>query len=247
MIRFTPRPLAPAHACAPRSDRLGRPGHPDRLGGLGRPDRLGRSDRPGRPDPSDGPGRSDRLGRLGRRDALASLASLAALPALYGCGDDPEGNEPGAPTPSWSLVDFQPQSEGFEQAYGLDRFRGRVLLVALYAGWCNVCIGQASKMDEVEQQFVAEGLDVRFVGINDITANSDLERRLLCDAARFPLFQDTPEVGAWQQLKGTRNDVYIYGPDGILRGYYPIPGSIDIDPHFEPGYNRLRQALYDAR
>ncbi len=184
---------------------------------------------------------------LGRRDALRSLAALGALPALGACAGDPEANEPGAPAPSWSLLDFQPQSEGFGQSYGLDRFRGRVLLVGLYAGWCNTCIGHATKMDTVEQRLVAEeGLDVRFVAINDVNADSDLERRTLYSAVRFPLFQDTPEVSAWQKLRGTRNDLYIYGPDGVLRGYHPIPGS-DVDPTFEPGYQKLRQALADAR
>lgn len=185
--------------------------------------------------------------RFGRRSALASLASLAALPALGGCSDDdPAGNEPGAPTPSGSLVDFQPLSEGFEQSYGLDRFRGSVLLVALYAGWCNVCIGHAATMEATKPRLLAEGVDVRIVGINDASADSDYERRSLSDVATFPLFQDTPAAGVWGQLRGTRNDVYIYSSGGLLRGYYPIPGSINIDPQSEEGYARLRQAILDA-
>jgi hypothetical protein len=188
---------------------------------------------------------------FGRRDALASLAALAHAPAaaalLGGCRDDPEPNEPGAPAPTWSLVDFQPLSEGFQQTYGLDRFRGRVLLVALYAGWCNTCVGNALKMDGAEARLVAEGLDVRFVGINDASADSDYDRRNLTSVVRFPLFQDTPEVGAWKGLRGTRNDLYLYGPDGVLRAYYSVPGPTNVDPLSDDGYANLRQALSDAR
>lgn len=186
--------------------------------------------------------------RLRRRDALVSFASLAALPALGACSsDDPEANEPGAPAPAWSLLDFQPMSERFEQLYGLDSFRGRVLVVGLYAGSCNTCVGYATKMNEVEQKLVAEGLDVRFVAINDAGANSPLEQQNLTSVARFPIFQDTPEVGAWRELQGNRGDYYIYGPDGILRGYHAMPEEVDFDPLFETGYQNLRQALYDAR
>ena len=39
------------------------------------------------------------------------------------------------PAPSWSLYDFQPESCGYKQAYGLDAFEGRVTVVAILAGW----------------------------------------------------------------------------------------------------------------
>ena len=38
-------------------------------------------------------------------------------------------------TPSWILTDVQPDSCGFEEAYGLSTFRGRILVVALFASW----------------------------------------------------------------------------------------------------------------
>lgn len=191
--------------------------------------------------------RRDALGALG---ALASPRALGALaPALLaGCGDDgPKPNEPGASAPQWSLVDFQPKSESFGQSYGLDRFRGRVLLVALYAGWCNVCVGHAQKMTEVEKQLVAEGLDLRVVSINAETADAPSDQQRLIDVADFPLFQDTPSVRAWEALQGTRGDLYVYGPDGVLRSYYPVPGPVQVDPYVPEGLANLRQALFDAR
>ena len=39
------------------------------------------------------------------------------------------------PAPLWALNDFQPSSCGFRATYGLDLFRGEVVVVGLWAGW----------------------------------------------------------------------------------------------------------------
>jgi|GEM_PF-4397595 hypothetical protein len=41
----------------------------------------------------------------------------------------------GANAPTWALEDFQPKSDKFETTYGLEAYRGKVLVVALLAGW----------------------------------------------------------------------------------------------------------------
>jgi len=41
----------------------------------------------------------------------------------------------GAPFPSWTLLDFQPASDKFGESYGLEAFKGRVVVLALLAGW----------------------------------------------------------------------------------------------------------------
>ena len=41
----------------------------------------------------------------------------------------------GAAAPAWQLGDFQTKSCGFGGTYGLEVFRGKVVLLALWAGW----------------------------------------------------------------------------------------------------------------
>lgn len=41
----------------------------------------------------------------------------------------------GADTPAYQLEDVHPLSCGYEGVYGLDQFRGKVTLAALWAGW----------------------------------------------------------------------------------------------------------------
>jgi len=41
----------------------------------------------------------------------------------------------GAPAPTCTLTDFQPQSCGFKATYSLEPFKGKVTVAALLAGW----------------------------------------------------------------------------------------------------------------
>ena len=45
------------------------------------------------------------------------------------------GTCPGTPAPPWDLCDFQPQSCGHDQVYGLSTYTGTVTFVALFASW----------------------------------------------------------------------------------------------------------------
>lgn len=60
---------------------------------------------------------------------------------LDGGGGLPDGGgngplpQPGDPTAAFQLTDFQPRSCGFGATYGLELFRGRPLVVSLWAGW----------------------------------------------------------------------------------------------------------------
>ena len=62
-----------------------------------------------------------------------SSAEPAVTPAA--CSDDLPMLCPGAETPSWQLADFQPKSAKNGTTYGLEAFRGKVTVVALFSGW----------------------------------------------------------------------------------------------------------------
>ena len=59
-----------------------------------------------------------------------------AMGGAGGAGGGPDlPVPPGAMAPSWSLLDRQPDSCGYDATYGLDLFRGQVTVVAMWAGW----------------------------------------------------------------------------------------------------------------
>jgi thiol-disulfide isomerase/thioredoxin len=106
------------------------------------------------------------------------------------------------------LEDFQPNSIGFGDSYGLSSFEGKVTLVALLAGWCSYCRKQALHLETLSRELLDERYDINIIAINkDNAASPDHQRALLyilnpenqiqktgagdpVYRCTFPLFQD---------------------------------------------------------
>lgn len=178
---------------------------------------------------------------IARRPLLAGFGSLLAA----GCsGGEPYGNIPGAYPPDFKLQDFQPKSARFGETYGLDEFRGSVLFMPLFAGWCSTCIGCATILDDVYKEWQAEGLNMRVCAINP--SNAKPQQRLLTNVCDFPLLQDTDEQQAWERLGGTKDDHYIYEPDGRLSSFIDFREDFSQMIVSEAGRAMFRQAIIDA-
>ena len=54
---------------------------------------------------------------------------------MAGAGGVLGPTDEGSDAPTYQLEDFQPQSCGHEAVYGLEPFKGKVVLAALLAGW----------------------------------------------------------------------------------------------------------------
>jgi hypothetical protein len=172
------------------------------------------------------------------------LKSFGLVIASAGCADEQLPNEAGAKAPGFELQDFQPASPRFGESYGLDEFRGGVLFLPLYAGWCNTCIGCANILNDVYKEWQAEGLNVRVAAINP--ANATPHQKYLVEVCDFPLLQDTEEAGAWDALLGTKDDHYVYDADGILSRFVDFtadPAQMIVST---AGKAMFRQAIIDA-
>jgi hypothetical protein len=172
------------------------------------------------------------------------IAGFGAAYVLSACSDEPAANEPGAQAPGFLLEDFQPESPRFGEKYGLDEFRGSVLFLPLYAGWCSTCIGCANILNDVYKEWQAEGLNVRVAAINPINAKSN--QHSLVEVCDFPLLQDTEEARAWETLLGSKDDHYIYDGDGVLRRFVDYRANANEMIVSEAGRALFRQAIIDA-
>ncbi len=164
--------------------------------------------------------------------------------ACFGCDGDQAPNEPGASAPDFALEDFQPQSARFGESYGPEEFRGSVLLMPLFASWCPDCVGCAVLLDGLYQGWLDDGLNIRMMCINSIDGRSS--RQKLIDACSFPLLQDATEAKVWDKLLGSRDDHYVYTPDGILDRYYDYDAGQRVDPLSPAGKAALRDAIVAA-
>ena len=179
---------------------------------------------------------------LGTRRQLLVGGGLAL--STVACSDELKANEPGADAPGFQLQDFQPESSRFGETYGLDEFRGGVLFLPLYAGWCSTCIGCANILNDVYKEWQAEGLNVRVAAINPISAK--LNQHSLTEVCDFPLLQDNEEARAWETLLGSKDDHYIYSADGVLRTFVDYTGSASQMIVSEAGRAMFRKAIIDA-
>jgi hypothetical protein len=89
----------------------------------------------------------------------------------------------------------------------------------------------------------ADGYPVQVLAINKIDAETTQES--LVSKTAFPLFQDTLEVQAWSLHDGSKDDFFVYGPDGLLYTYLPHGGEIDTNLSTDEGYNNLKDAILD--
>ena len=163
---------------------------------------------------------------------------------LGACSDDPAPNEPGAKAPDFQLEDFQPESPRFGETYGLDEFRGSVLFVPLFAGWCSTCIGCANILNDVYKEWQAEGLNVRVAAINPVSAKNS--QNALVEVCDFPLLQDNEQARAWDTLLGTKDDHYVYDADGVLSTFVDYTADARQMIVSEAGRAMFRRAIIDA-
>jgi thiol-disulfide isomerase/thioredoxin len=164
--------------------------------------------------------------------------------------DPPSCPEPaptceGALTPSWSLSDVQPQSCGYNKQYGLQSFRGGVVLVALLSAWCGFCRAQLEQLERMRFELDAAGERIYFVVINSADATND--QKQFTDISATPIFQDTEAINAWSKHGGKKDDFYIYDAKGLLRAYLPMNGAVPTTLSTTEGYNTVKQALLDAK
>jgi hypothetical protein len=158
--------------------------------------------------------------------------------SLLACGP-PVTSDPADSVPGWQLVDVQPESERYEEEYGLEAFGGKTLAVALLAGESDRASEVASALESLYEECVGEGLNVSFCIVNRA---GDEDAAALAEAVSFPVFQDRADVGAWRRHGGQAFDVFVYSADGAalekLNLYNETGGTLSDSSHA-----RLKEAL----
>jgi hypothetical protein len=154
----------------------------------------------------------------------------------------------GAQAPTWELLDFQPQSCGFGQIYGLDRFEGNVTVAILWLATCSFCHAQLLKIEQMRLELALQGITPTFVGIASSGSNENAtQQQLLIDRGAIPFFQSTAEVNAWTMHDGDKDDLYIYAPDGTLDTFLDDDDeSVLFNLSTDEGYAYVRNAIVAA-
>jgi cytochrome c biogenesis protein CcmG, thiol:disulfide interchange protein DsbE len=102
----------------------------------------------------------------GRAGALGvALLALAAC-ATGGAGDGPaSGNQVGAPVPEIHVESLAGKD------LGIADYRGKVLLLDVWASWCGPCKQELPMLDDMAKRLRADGIEVLAVSIDQERAN----------------------------------------------------------------------------
>lgn len=93
----------------------------------------------------------------------ASADASPADPARYD-SDAPPGHDPGEQLPDFTLI----QTDGSE--FTLSRYRGRVVVINLWATWCTPCVNELPHFDRLQQ---AHPDDVKVLAIHSDLITDD--------------------------------------------------------------------------
>jgi len=117
------------------------------------------------------------------------------------------------PVPELTLTDLQgvPRS--------LKDYRGKVILVNLWATWCGPCKEEMPTLQAYHNKYENEGFTV--IAINDGDPTADVMQFVKDFKLTFPIWLD-PEYIATEQAFKTMNlpSSYIIDRDGIVRSYW---------------------------
>ncbi len=136
---------------------------------------------------------------------------LAAFSGLFSCSAEPEpaGPHPGEPFPMLDL----PALDG--PPLHLGDFRGRVLVLNVWATWCGPCREEMPSLQRLSMRFPPERLAV--VGLT-VDEDTNLAREFLLKyGIRFQIASD-PAGAVAEGLLGVTGypDTFIIAPDGRL-------------------------------
>ena len=86
-------------------------------------------------------------------------------------------------------------------------------------------------------------MEVEFLSINTKTGADAEDQEKILEKCSIPFFQDDWDTDAWARHDGGKDDIYIYGKDGLLRAFLPAQGEVGTNLRTESGYKNLKDAI----
>ncbi len=98
-------------------------------------------------------------------------------------------------------------------------------------------------METLRKDLRRDGIQVEFLSINTKTGADEEDQAEILEKCSIPFFQDDWDVDAWSKHDGGKDDIYIYGKDGLLRAFLPAQGELNTNLRTDSGYKTLKDAI----
>jgi peroxiredoxin len=155
---------------------------------------------------------------------LAAACGGAGVPAPAGVGDA---------APPYQAVSVAGDS------VRLDQFSGQVVLLNVWATWCEPCREEMPALEVLHRELGAAGLRIMAASIDVRTADHEVRQFIADYDLTFPVLRDPDDrVSRIFQLSGVPNTVLV-GRDGVIVHRW----IGEFDPLTDDARATIRQAL----
>ena len=190
--------------------------------------------------PPSGAPRAPRARRSSRMPYGIALVVVAGLVGAAWLGRDHfDQVMAGKPAPGFRVSDLD------GKPVTLDTFKGKVVLLNVWATWCAPCREEMPSMERLYQQMKGEPFEIVAVSVdepvNGGVPKSDLQKFAQELQVTFPIFHSAPDsrddIQKLYQTTGVPES-FLIGKDGVI--YRRLSGSTVWDaPEFREQINRL--------
>ena len=149
-----------------------------------------------------------------RRRALYAVAAYALVAiATSACGRDgePQTPEVGAPAPAFAAITTTGDS------VTLASLRGRVVLLNVWATWCQPCLEEIPQLIALHDAYAPRGLSVVGVSIDAAGMGGDVSDFATVHGMRYPLWLDPDQRVSVQFLMRGVPETILLDRAGIIR------------------------------
>jgi cytochrome c biogenesis protein CcmG, thiol:disulfide interchange protein DsbE len=156
-----------------------------------------------------------------RRFAVPGAVSLVVLALLavlaFGVAQSGPSNQLAArvhrgQTPAAPNAGVRLQLLGASRRVSLNQLRGKVVMVNVFAGWCDTCQAEAGLLKRAQRRFAQHGGEV--LGVTYQDSSSDAEDYMQRYGLRYPVMLDPGDT--WVQPYGVTGvpETFIIGRNG---------------------------------
>ncbi len=144
---------------------------------------------------------------------VVAVLALGLFAATRFLGDELYAVEVGSEAPTFSAVTLDTPAK----PVSLDDYRGKVVLVNVWATWCPPCREEMPSMQALYRDFAPRGFEVVAVSIDDAGAEQKVRDFVREFGLTFDVVHDP--AGAIQQTYATTGvpENFVIGADGTVR------------------------------
>lgn len=149
--------------------------------------------------------------------AVVAAVAAALVGAMRTMGDQLAPVEAGAKAPDFRALEVTESPSGVPRARTLADYKGQVVLLNIWATWCNPCRAEMPSIERLHAELAPKGLKVVAVSIDNPGMEQPIREFVKELGLHFEILYDAPgNIRADYQTAGAP-ETFVIGRDGIIR------------------------------